>query len=275
MNSTVAGQYRLEIEEEPNHLAYRADIDGLRAIAVLSVVAFHAFPSLLPGGFIGVDIFFVISGFLISTILLDSLEKGSFKFLEFYARRVKRIFPALLVVITASYAFGWFALFPDEFAQLGKHIAGGASFISNLVSLNESGYFDNAAHAKPLLHLWSLGIEEQFYIFWPLLLWATWQIHVSPFLLAIVLAFISFALNLSDVKDSQATTFYSPLTRFWELLAGAVFDGYQKQSGATHGEQIGIFQYETSSSCGFQDIIQAVSRTNKMECQAMTHAVAI
>jgi peptidoglycan/LPS O-acetylase OafA/YrhL len=159
-----------------NHLThpkYRADIDGLRAIAVLSVVLFHAFPTLqlsifssltIAGGFIGVDIFFVISGFLISTIIFDNLARGSFSFLEFYSRRIKRIFPALLLVLITCFAFGWFALLADEYKQLGKHIAAGAGFVSNFVLWNESGYFDNSAETKPLLHLWTLGIEEQFYI---------------------------------------------------------------------------------------------------------------
>ena len=121
------------------HPSYRADIDGLRALAVLSVVVFHAFPDAMPGGFIGVDIFFVISGFLISTILLENLRKGTFSFAEFYSRRIRRIFPALLVVLSASYAFGWFALLPDEFMQLGKHIAAGAGFVSNFLLWSESG----------------------------------------------------------------------------------------------------------------------------------------
>ena len=153
-----------------SHPKYRPDIDGLRAIAVLSVVCFHAFPDLLKGGFIGVDIFFVISGFLISTIIFENLDKGTFSFSEFYSRRIKRIFPALLLVLIACYSFGWFALLADEHKQLGKHIAAGAGFVSNFVFWNESGYFDNAAETKPLLHLWTLGIEEQFYIIWPLLL---------------------------------------------------------------------------------------------------------
>jgi peptidoglycan/LPS O-acetylase OafA/YrhL len=150
--------------EHLTHPKYRADIDGLRAIAVLAVVAFHAFPNGLKGGFIGVDIFFVISGFLISTIIIGSLERGSFSFSEFYARRLKRIFPALLLVLAACFVFGWFALLADEYKQLGKHIAGGAGFVANFMFWQESGYFDNAADTKPLLHLWSLGIEEQFYI---------------------------------------------------------------------------------------------------------------
>lgn len=132
-----------------NH-KYRPDIDGLRAIAVLSVVGFHAFPSWVTGGFVGVDIFFVISGFLISTIIFGNLERNTFSFLEFYGRRVKRIFPALLIVLIACYTFGWFALLADEYKQLGKHIAAGAGFVSNLVLWSESGYFDNAAENEAL-----------------------------------------------------------------------------------------------------------------------------
>src|SRR5664279_5030085 len=142
---------------ELTHPKYRADIDGLRAIAVLSVVGYHAAPSWIKGGFVGVDIFFVISGFLISTIIFENLQRGSFSFIEFYSRRVRRIFPALVVVLTSCFAFGWFALSDDEFKQLGKHIAGSSVFVSNFVLWNESGYFDNAASTKPLLHLWSLG----------------------------------------------------------------------------------------------------------------------
>ena len=125
------------------------------------MVGFHAFPLEVRGGFIGVDVFFVISGFLISTIIFEGLQAGNFGFLEFYGRRVKRIFPALALILIASYAFGWFALFPHEYAQLGKYVAAGAGFVSNIVLWNESGYFDNFAETKPLLHLWSLGIEEQ------------------------------------------------------------------------------------------------------------------
>lgn len=207
--------------ETLTHPNYRADIDGLRAIAVLSVIGFHAFPHTVRGGFIGVDIFFVISGFLISSIIFDNLYRDRFSFAEFYTRRIKRIFPALLMVLIACYAFGWFALYADEYEQLGKHIAGGAGFISNLVLLSESGYFDNSAETKPLLHLWSLGIEEQFYIVWPLLLWFTWKLRLNLLTITIVVAVISFALNIVSVRSDAAVAFYSPLTRFWALLAGS------------------------------------------------------
>jgi peptidoglycan/LPS O-acetylase OafA/YrhL len=209
----------------PDHLThpkYRADIDGLRAIAILTVVVFHAFPSWIKGGFVGVDIFFVISGYLISTIMIGSLERNSFSFVEFYIRRINRIFPALLLVLIASFAFGWFALLADEYKQLGKHIAGGAGFISNFLLWNESGYFDNVAETKPLLHLWSLGVEEQFYIIWPLLLWFTWKLRQNFLAIAIAVGLISFALNVDEVGSDTVAAFYSPQTRFWELMMGSI-----------------------------------------------------
>jgi peptidoglycan/LPS O-acetylase OafA/YrhL len=204
-----------------SHPKYRPDIDGLRAVAVLSVVAFHAFPSMMKGGFIGVDVFFVISGFLISTIIFENLDKGTFRFSEFYARRVKRIFPALLLVVIASYAIGWFSLMADEYAALGKHIAAGAGFISNFVLWGESGYFDNAAETKPLLHLWSLGIEEQFYLVWPFVLWFAWKARLNLLIPTIIVAVISFVLNVTGIDKDSAATFYLPQSRFWELLSGS------------------------------------------------------
>ncbi|MBG8559714.1 acyltransferase [Pseudomonas sp. SD17-1] len=205
----------------PN-IQYRPDIDGLRAIAVLAVVVFHAFPSALPGGFVGVDFFFVISGYLIGGILLKSIANGTFSFSDFYARRVKRIFPALLTVLASCYVFGWFGLFADEFEQLGKHIAGGAAFVSNIVLLNESGYFDNSAETKPLLHLWSLGVEEQFYFLWPIILWAAWKLRANILAVSVLLFAVSFTLNISMIKGDPVTIFYSPHTRFWEIIAGAI-----------------------------------------------------
>ena len=201
---------------------YRADIDGLRAIAILSVVAFHAAPEYIKGGFIGVDIFFVISGFLISTIIFSNLQRDHFSFVEFYKRRINRIFPALLLVLTTCFAFGWFALMPGEYKQLGKHIAGGAGFISNFVLLHESGYFDNTIDTKPLLHLWTLGIEEQYYIVWPLILWVAWKRKLNLLHIALIIAVISFALNIGKVHRHAVAVFYSPQTRFWELLVGSI-----------------------------------------------------
>ncbi|MGN6527884.1 MAG: acyltransferase family protein [Burkholderiaceae bacterium] len=216
----------------PTHPKYRSDIDGLRAIAVLSVVAYHAYPMAAHGGFIGVDVFFVISGFLISSILFDNLRRGSFRFRDFYGRRVARIFPALALVLVSCLAFGYAILTTRELAQVGKHVAGGAGFVSNLVLWNESGYFDAEAASKPLLHLWSLGIEEQFYIFWPLALWAGWRLGRTMLGLTIAIGLASFALNVADVHRDAVATFYSPLTRAWELLAGAALAWYALQAPA-------------------------------------------
>lgn len=216
-----------------SHPKYRADIDGLRAVAVLAVVGFHAFPDWLGGGFIGVDIFFIISGFLISSILFTNLDRRSFSFSDFYSRRIKRIFPALLTVLVSCFVFGWFALLGDEFKQLGKHIAGGAGFIDNLLLWKESGYFDNVAESKPLLHLWSLGIEEQFYIIWPLLLWCAWRARVNLFLATLLVALASFAVNIHLSMRHDVAAFYSPQSRFWELQMGSMLAYatlYQRQA---------------------------------------------
>ena len=204
------------------HLKYRPDIDGLRAVAVLAVVGFHALPTRLTGGFVGVDIFFVISGYLISSIIFQQVSAGRFSYLQFYARRAKRIFPALIAVLLASYAFGWFQLLGDEFALLGKHIAGGAGFVANLLLWSETGYFDSAAEAKPLLHLWSLAVEEQFYFLWPFLIVLAWRFRLKLPLMIVTIIALSFVLNLISVQGDSSAAFYSPLTRFWELLTGSL-----------------------------------------------------
>ena len=189
---------------------------------MLAVVIFHAFPKRLPGGFVGVDVFLVISGFLISSIIISSLEQNKFNFSEFYARRIKRIFPSLFIVLCACFAFGWFWLLAGDFKQLGEQIAGGAGFVSNLILWNESGYFDTASSAKPLLHLWSLGIEEQFYIIWPFLLWGAWKKQLNLLKLTLSVGIASFVLNVEHAGADPVGTFYSPQTRFWELLVGAM-----------------------------------------------------
>lgn len=209
-------------EEHNVHPVYRPDIDGLRAMAILSVVIFHAFPSGLPGGFVGVDVFFVISGFLISSIVFRSLQRGDFSFAEFYAHRVKRIFPALIVVLTTCYALGWFVLLPDEFKQLGKHMAAGAGFVQNFVLRKEVGYFDVAAELKPLLHLWSLAIEEQFYLVYPVLVFVAWRLRLNVLTVIVLLCLLSFGLNVTATVKRPAVAFFMPQTRFWELLLGSM-----------------------------------------------------
>jgi peptidoglycan/LPS O-acetylase OafA/YrhL len=201
---------------------YRPDIDGLRAIAVLAVLVYHAFPSALPGGFVGVDVFFVISGYLISRHILEELATSSFSIRGFYVRRVRRIFPALILVLSACLGFGWLMLTPGEYERLGRHEFAGALFLANILSWREAGYFDTAADTKPLLHLWSLGIEEQFYIVWPLLLALLWRVRRWLGWSMAGLIGLSLALSLYTVRHDPVADFYSPLTRFWELAIGAV-----------------------------------------------------
>jgi peptidoglycan/LPS O-acetylase OafA/YrhL len=220
--------------------AYRADIDGLRAVAVLAVVLFHAFPNALAGGFVGVDIFFVISGFLISSIVFTSLEQGEFSLAEFYAHRIRRIFPALLVVLAACFAFGWVELLPDEYGQLGKHMAAGIGFTVNFVLWGEAGYFDTASEFKPLMHLWSLAIEEQFYLLYPLLIGLVWGRRRWVGLVLGTLTLVSFGLNVRAVGADAAGSFFLPQHRFWELLAGGLLACFLKSrpSGVRGGSAV-------------------------------------
>ena len=202
-------------------MKYQAHIDGLRAIAVMAVVVFHAFPSVLTGGYVGVDIFFVISGYLITSIIITDLDSNEFSLRNFYFRRIRRIFPALIAVLLACFIAGWFYFLADEFSLLGKHIAAGATFTSNLLLWQEAGYFDMQSESKPLLHLWSLGVEEQFYLLWPWLLVLGVRIGQLKIVI-LVFTLISLILNLACVWHFPSGTFYLPLTRFWELGIGGL-----------------------------------------------------
>ena len=208
--------------QEHTHNHYRPDIDGLRAIAVLSVVIFHAFPEYLGGGFIGVDVFFVISGFLITSLILREQKEERFSLRHFYARRIRRIFPALSLVLGFGLVAGWICLNFMEYKQLTKHTGSSAIFLTNFMLLREAGYFDNAADTKPMLHLWSLAIEEQFYLAWPLALMFFKRLPRWLFPVLVVLLLSSLIYSLSLVfKGNLELDFYSPLSRSWELLLGA------------------------------------------------------
>jgi len=202
--------------------AYRSDIDGLRAIAVLLVVGFHAFPTVLRGGFVGVDVFFVISGYLITSIVCLALRSGDFSFATFYARRINRIFPALLAVLVACAVGGWFLLFPLDYRDAGKAIGFGAAFLSNIALLYDSGYFETASELNPLLHLWSLGVEEQFYLLWPPVIVLAWRWPRGALAAAGAILLASFAANLALTSGHATAAFYLPVTRFWELMTGCV-----------------------------------------------------
>src|SRR5581483_6447290 len=187
-------------------LRYRADIDGMRAIAVIAVVLFHAYPKGLPGGFAGVDAFFVISGYLITSIIVGGLDGDGFSFADFYARRVRRLFPALIVVLIATLAAGFWILLPSQTASLAKNTMASAFFGANLMLWSETGYFDIDAKLKPLLHLWSLGIEEQFYLAWPLVLWLTPRRRRTTLIICTIVG--SFALNVALIGRYPEATFY-------------------------------------------------------------------
>lgn len=201
---------------------YRKDIDALRGIAVSLVVVFHAFPSLLPGGFIGVDVFFVISGYLITLIIKREITDNSFSFKNFYARRVRRLFPALASALLTTLVLGWLILFPDEFQQLGKHISKSAIFLQNFNLIKELGYFDASSHYKPLLHLWTLSIEEQYYLLWPALLVLIFRLKPSPIYILSALILLSFSLNLYFATNYKDEVFFHSASRFWELGIGSL-----------------------------------------------------
>jgi peptidoglycan/LPS O-acetylase OafA/YrhL len=206
-----------------NHRApvYRPDIDGLRAIAVCLVLAYHAFPSFLTGGFIGVDIFFVISGYLITQLVIGGCQEGTFSLRVFYERRVRRIVPALLPVLVVAAAVGWLTLTPYEFKWLGKSIAWCTPFLANRFMAASGGYFDDAAYLNPLLHLWSLGVEEQFYLFWPIVLIQSMRQGATTRALGAVIA-TSLAISIWGAWDAPVVHFYQLSCRTWELAVGGM-----------------------------------------------------
>jgi peptidoglycan/LPS O-acetylase OafA/YrhL len=199
---------------------YRPDIDGLRALAVLAVVAFHAFPEYITGGFVGVDIFFVISGFLIAGITLDEASKETFSFRRFYERRVRRIFPALLIVLVVVLMAGWLILLPNDLLRLGKQSLASAAFVANFYFWFQSGYFSPDARTFPLLHLWSLGVEEQFYILWPAIIVGVGRRADRTIYAILLIGLSSFCINIALMPNHEAD-FYFPVTRAWELMFGA------------------------------------------------------
>lgn len=203
---------------------YRPDVDGMRALAILSVLIFHAFPNSLPGGFVGVDIFFVISGYLISSIIFRGLTLGSFSFFDFYARRVRRIFPAVTVVLLGSFVLGFFFLTPYALEDLVTESPYAAFFVENWrLFVTTGGYWETATELKPLMHFWSLGVEEQYYIFYPLICFLLWKVSAKRFLLSLIgMMLVSMVLCLYDTYNEPVRAFYSLHARFWELLIGGI-----------------------------------------------------
>ena len=204
-------------------MQYRKEIDGLRAVAVSTVILYHAGIAAFSGGYVGVDIFFVISGFLIFRLILEELSLGIFSFSNFYQRRIKRILPALFLVIFCTIAPAYLILIPEDFAEYSRSIIATSAFIPNFLFWRETGYFNSDVDLKPLLHTWSLGVEEQFYIIFPVVLffiykWA--RNYLIPFF--VLVAFISLLLADQFVLNKPAATFYLLPTRIWEFLCGGL-----------------------------------------------------
>ncbi len=204
-------------------LKYRSDIDGLRTLAVMPVIFYHAGMTLFSGGYVGVDIFFVISGYLITSIIVRELDEDRFTIANFYVRRVKRIFPALYFLLAFTFILSFFSLMPAHFEGFGKSVVSTVLFGSNILFWQESGYFDAQAETKPLLHTWSLGVEEQFYIFFPLMLMLIARYGSKKYLrFALTLFVISFGLSVWGTKTHPEAAFYLIPYRTWELMLGAL-----------------------------------------------------
>lgn len=212
-------------------MKYRAEIDGLRALAVVPVILFHAGFEWFSGGFVGVDIFFVISGYLITTIIISEMAEGKFSIVNFYERRARRILPALFFMMFVCLPFAWFWLFPNDLGDFGQSLIAVSTFSSNIFFWSETGYFSKAAEFKPLIHTWSLAVEEQFYILFPLFLVFIWKLGVK-WLMALL--FISFVVSLGFSHwgsfNKPSVTFYFLPTRAWELLIG-VFIAFNFKHG--------------------------------------------
>lgn len=204
-------------------MKYRAEIDGLRAVAVIPVILFHAGFEWFSGGFIGVDVFFVISGYLITTILVDDIEKNRFSIINFYERRARRILPALFFVMLTCIPFAWVWMLPDQMKDFSKGIVAVSLFASNVLFWRESGYFEAAAEENPLLHTWSLAVEEQYYLLFPIFLFLAWRFGKNGvFWMIVVFTAISLALSEWGWRNAPAANFYLAPTRAWELFAGSV-----------------------------------------------------
>lgn len=222
---------------------YRSEIDGLRALAVLPVILFHAGLDWVPGGYVGVDVFFVISGFLITGILMRELEAGSFSVLTFYERRARRILPALFSVMAVTAGLGILFMLPYELRELAQSMIAVLSFVSNVFFWLEVNYFSTSAERLPLLHTWSLSVEEQFYIFFPLALWLFWRFWRGGLIPAMFVVFLgSLLLAQLLVQRAPSPAFYLLPTRAWELLAGSLSAVYllrSAQPGHVAGEILG------------------------------------
>ncbi len=224
---------------------YRREIDGLRALAVIPVILFHADFSILKGGFVGVDIFFVISGYLITSLIINDLEKNRFSLLHFYERRARRILPALIVITLCCFPFAWYYLLPSELIDFSKSVISSNLFISNVQFWLSTNYFSTDASLIPLLHTWSLSVEEQYYIVFPLLLLILWRTSHTKllFFVLIGLAISSFLFSTYIKQSDPAANFYLLPSRTWELLSGAIIAIYYRQHSSHSIKSATLRQY--------------------------------
>jgi peptidoglycan/LPS O-acetylase OafA/YrhL len=239
---------------------YRPEIDGLRAVAVVPVILFHAGIDAFGGGFVGVDVFFVISGYLITSIILAEQQEGTFSLLSFYERRARRILPALFLVMAASSLMAWLLFYPSDLEAFSRSVIATALFSSNFLFWHETGYFDTAAELKPLLHTWSLAVEEQYYILFPLFLMAMWRVAQSRTALALLLLGVA-SLVLAEWgahKHPEAAFFLLPF-RLWELALGALAALYLSGRQPTFGLRLS----QVGSGVGLALILWAVFRFDK------------
>lgn len=204
-------------------MKYRQDIDGLRAVAVMAVVLFHFGVSTLSGGYAGVDVFFVISGFLISSILMNDAQQSNFSFLQFYEKRVRRLFPALFATIFFSTIVSYFLFMPEEFREFGQSVVGATTYLSNVFFWLKTDYFEGPSELKPLLHTWSLSVEEQFYLIFPFIVWFCYKFSTRLFIYFVVISFLlSFASSIYFIESITSAVFFLSPFRFWELLLGTL-----------------------------------------------------
>lgn len=219
-------------------MRYRAEIDGLRAVAVVPVVLFHAGVNAFSGGFVGVDVFFVISGYLITSIIMEAKARGDFSIVDFYERRARRILPALFIVMLASLFAAWVILLPNDMTNFSISLASVSVFSSNILFWSEAGYFDSAAELKPLLHTWSLAVEEQYYVFFPIIIALAWRFGEKfIFYMLMLIAILSFILAEMTVDRFPSAAFYLLPTRCWELLIGACAAIYLANKEELKGNQ--------------------------------------
>lgn len=205
------------------HQQYRPDIDGLRAISVIAVMIFHFFPSFLPGGFTAVDLFFVISGFVVTKSILTDLQSGEFSIRGFYARRIRRIVPATLPIYITCFIFGGVFTLTEDFSEVGERALYSIGMIKNFYLMTKSEYFAQSSELNPFTHFWSLSVEEQFYLVWPLLILSSWRWLKNRFWMILTGIFIlSLILNLAMIHDEPRITFYLLPTRMWQLVAGSL-----------------------------------------------------